>query len=176
MALRPLLSIRPDLQTGDLLTAPLTRFLPCMVHVSRSWLQDGVLADLVRSCARKDEPGLQWVLFDGPVDAIWIENMNTVLDDNKKVTIAFVSCARFDLGCCSATVTFRTDDEDKRFTGGKRRRRLSVESFGPTKESCILRTAFVSSQNTSTGVQCQAYFRLKSSLPITADDLELRET
>jgi dynein heavy chain len=57
---------------------------------SRDWT-DGLLSKLYRAANTPPEQGApdqrQWILFDGDVDAIWIENMNSVMDDNRILTL-----------------------------------------------------------------------------------------
>lgn len=62
--------------------------------MTQEWV-DGIASSIIRACntpdldnASYDFDEKYWVVFDGPVDALWIENMNTVLDDNMTLCLA----------------------------------------------------------------------------------------
>ena len=57
--------------------------------LTQEWT-DGIASSMIRTAVTLTGQSLdyQWVVFDGPVDALWIENMNTVLDDNMTLCLA----------------------------------------------------------------------------------------
>ena len=58
-----------------------------MNNVSQEWIP-GVYSEIWKKANDRKNKYITWINCDGPVDAIWIENLNTVLDDNKILTLA----------------------------------------------------------------------------------------
>ena len=59
--------------------------------LAKDW-KDGVLSIVMRNMAKcwsgyYDYQTAKWVVLDGDIDAVWIESMNTVMDDNKVLTL-----------------------------------------------------------------------------------------
>lgn len=59
----------------------------CVNPTTMEW-KDGLLGLAVRSVVSVTNEEHQWITCDGPVDAVWIENLNTLLDDNKMLCLA----------------------------------------------------------------------------------------
>ncbi|KAL5017096.1 hypothetical protein ScPMuIL_006685 [Solemya velum] len=56
--------------------------------VTRDWT-DGLLSNIFREINRPtDKNERKYIVYDGDVDALWVENMNSVMDDNKLMTLA----------------------------------------------------------------------------------------
>jgi dynein heavy chain len=48
---------------------------------------DGIISKMMRDYSRMESQQPKWIILDGDIDAEWIESMNTVMDDNKVLTL-----------------------------------------------------------------------------------------
>ena len=55
-------------------------------ETSREWT-DGILTYAIRKAAADNSGKRMLVIFDGPIEPDWVENMNSVLDDNKRLNL-----------------------------------------------------------------------------------------
>jgi dynein heavy chain len=53
---------------------------------TREW-KDGLFSVIMRDLANMASDGPKWIVLDGDIDPMWIESLNTVMDDNKVILI-----------------------------------------------------------------------------------------
>ena len=54
---------------------------------TKEW-KDGLLSKIMRTLSETPDTNPKWIILDGDLDANWIESMNSVMDDNKILTLA----------------------------------------------------------------------------------------
>jgi dynein heavy chain len=88
---------------------PLNELYGEMDPVTRDWT-DGILSKLFRELNDVLPPGkeneVRWIVYDGDVDALWVENMNSVMDDNKLLTLPNGERIRLAPYCAMICETF----------------------------------------------------------------------
>lgn len=50
---------------------------------SKLLLPTGLFSNIMRELANISHNGPKWIVLDGDIDPMWIESLNTVMDDNK---------------------------------------------------------------------------------------------
>jgi dynein heavy chain len=59
----------------------------CINLATREW-KDGLLSKIMRDLGNIEDEKPKWLILDGDLDANWIESMNSVMDDNRMLTLA----------------------------------------------------------------------------------------
>ena len=89
---------------------PISELYGNLDPATRDWT-DGLLSNIFREMNKpvpEDKPERRYIVYDGDVDAVWVENMNSVMDDNKLLTLP--NGERIRLNFPTSTMLFEVYD------------------------------------------------------------------
>lgn len=66
---------------------------------SHEW-HEGLFTQHYRDFAGMRNDKKKWILLDGPIDFMWVENLNSILDDNKKMSLPNGESIKMSEGTC----------------------------------------------------------------------------
>ena len=66
---------------------------------SRDW-KEGLFTEQYRRFALQRDDRKKWILLDGPIDFMWVENLNSILDDNKRMSLPNGDQIKMSEGMC----------------------------------------------------------------------------
>lgn len=79
---------------------PRQKLFGCIDEDTREW-NDGLFSQQSRSIARDEiADSVHWIVFDGDIDPDWVEALNSVLDDNRVLTLPSGERIDFDWNRC----------------------------------------------------------------------------
>jgi dynein heavy chain, axonemal len=61
---------------------------------------EGLLSSIFRQYSKDHTSKKKWIVLDGPIDYIWVENLNSVLDDNQKLNLVSGETLKMSEGMC----------------------------------------------------------------------------
>ncbi|RWS24479.1 cytoplasmic dynein 2 heavy chain 1-like protein 3, partial [Leptotrombidium deliense] len=114
-----------------------TQLLGFVDDDSREWV-DGIFAARARDVSRDDSNNFFWIIFDGDIDPEWVEALNSVLDDNKVLTLP--SGERIDFDSQKVNILFETNS--LKFASPATISRLGVVSVGNIKTQHLVKSKF----------------------------------
>ncbi|RWS13790.1 hypothetical protein B4U79_14531 [Dinothrombium tinctorium] len=100
---------------------------------TREW-QDGIFTSKSREVSRDESSNKFWLIFDGDIDPEWVEALNSVLDDNKVLTLP--SGERIDFDAAKVNIIFETNS--LKFASPATVSRLGVVSIADVKANHLI--------------------------------------
>ena len=65
---------------------PIDEFFGRYNNEIRVW-QEGIFTEAYREYSKDGSNKRKWIVLDGSIDSMWAENLNSILDDNRKMSL-----------------------------------------------------------------------------------------